>query len=218
MLVVFAISAEKAYYTKLRLSPQENYKCLFLEQNNLQYFKGFQTSDPNELKIITKSAVSAPPDMMLTLADDSKIIEIFSKTTFVAEAYFDTICKTKENLPKMSFPRQQTREGPEIQKIIDGGDQSNRIDVVFMGDGYTANERDQFFDDIRRLTDEMFNGDTFRSYLPLFNIWAVYVESNESGIGYNGAKDTPFRLYRSAGQLRGIVPGNPQFAREVHQK
>jgi len=86
-----------------------------------------------------------------------------------------------------------------------------------MGDGYTIDERDQFFDDIRRLTEDMFNGDTFRSYLPLFNIWAVYVASNESGIGYNGAKDTAFRLYRSAGQLRGISTGNAQYARQVCQ-
>ncbi len=211
----FANRTEKAYYTKLRLSPQENYKCLFLERDNLRNFKGFETRDVNELKIITQPAISAPPDMMLTPVDDSKIIEILAKTMFVADAYLDTICKTRENLRTMSFDRQQTREGPEIVKIIDGGDQANRIDVVFMGDGYTADEHDQFFDDIRRLTNDMFNGETFRSYLPLFNIWAVYIESVESGIGYNGPKDTPFRLYRSAGQLRGISTGNAQYAREV---
>lgn len=109
----------------------------------------------------------------------------------------------------------QITETPEIEKIVDGGDQRNRIDVVFMGDGYTSVERDQFFDDIRRLTEDMFNGSTFRSYLPLFNIWAIYVESVESGIGYNGAKDTPFRLYRQQGQLRAIYTANSQFAREV---
>lgn len=96
-----------------------------------------------------------------------------------------------------------------------------------------------------RLTKEMFEGVTFRSYLPLFNIWAVYVESEESGIGYrlknchyklligltsrinkmniifvslyrySGPKNTPFRLYRESGQLRGIFPGNAQYARQV---
>lgn len=100
-------------------------------------------------------------------------------------------------------------------KIIDGGDQANRIDVVFMGDGYQASEREEFFQDIRRLTDDMFRGTTFQSYLPLFNIWAVYVESVDSGIGYDGAKNTPFRLYREAGQLRVIWPGNPNLARQV---
>lgn len=153
--------------------------------------------------------------MMSNNHDDSKIVEIFSKTLSVLETYIGTICRTKEFVPPLPLRRAQIAEGPLIEKIVDGGDQANRIDVVFMGDGYTIDERDQFFDDIRRLTTEMFNGDTFRSYLPLFNIWAVYVESNVSGIGYNGAKDTPFRLYREAGQLRAIYTGNAQYARQV---
>lgn len=155
--------------------------------------------------------------MLLNSQGDAEIIEIFAKRLRVLETYVDTICKKREFLPPLSHRRlpRETMENPEIEKIVDGGDPANRIDVVFMGDGYTADERDQFFDDIRRLTNEMFNGDTFRSYLPLFNIWAVYVESNVSGIGYNGAADTPFRLYREAGQLRAIYTGNAQYARQV---
>lgn len=217
MSLYFLFSTDKAYYTKVRLSPQEDYNCLIFEQNSLRNFKGFETSDSNELKIITKAAVSAPPEMMLTNEDNSKIIEIFAKTLVVSEAYINSICRTTENLSRSRYPRQETRDGPEIQKIVDGGDQANRIDVVFMGDGYTADEREQFFDDIRRLTNDMFNGETFKSYLPLFNIWAVYVESAESGIGYNGPKDTAFRLYRSAGQLRGISTQNATYARQVCQ-
>lgn len=146
--------------------------------------------------------MSAPSEMMLANQDDSKIIEIFAKTIFVSDAYINTICRSTEILPQIPYQRQQTRADPEIQKIVDGGDQVNRIDVVFMGDGYTIEEREQFFDDMRRLTNDMFNGETFRSYLPLFNIWAVYVESAESGIGYNGPKDTAFRLYRSGMQFK----------------
>jgi len=41
------------------------------------------------------------------------------------------------------------------------------------------------------------------------------VESVDSGIGYNGAKNTPFRLYREAGQLRGIYTGNATNARQI---
>lgn len=136
------------------------------------------------------------------------------------QTYIDTICSTKEFLQSLSLKRQPEimEDDIEIEKIVDGGDPANRIDVVFMGDGYTSNERDQFFDDIRRLTDDMFNGETFRSYLPLFNIWAVFVPSNFSGIGYNGAADTPFRLYRQAGQLRAIYTANSAYARQVFFK
>lgn len=173
------------------------------------------TSDIEEIKVFIKPAVSAPSEMMLTTEDDAKIIEIFARSLSGLETYVDSICKSIESIPALSVQRQQGREGPEIRNIVDGGDPANRIDVVFMGDGYTADERDQFFDDISRLTDDMFNGDTFRSYLPLFNIWAVYVESVESGIGYNGAKDTAFKLYRTAGTLRGVFTANAPFARQV---
>lgn len=208
---------DKAFYTKLRQSPQDNFACLILDKSDGQTFKGFETTDPNELKIIVKAAVSPPAELMLTTTDDSKIIEIFAKTSVVTDTYIDSICNTKKVLTGHSVRRQGTMADPEIEKIVDGGDQSNRIDVVFMGDGYTADEREQFFGDIRRLTEEMFNGDTFRSYLPLFNIWAIYVESTDSGISYDGAnaKDTPFRLYRERGQLRGIYTANAPFAREV---
>ncbi|KAJ9078778.1 hypothetical protein DSO57_1003242 [Entomophthora muscae] len=66
-------------------------------------------------------------------------------------------------------------DGPktEVRKIIFSGDPKNWIDVVFMGDGYTKKEKKKFFNDIERLTKDMFKGVTFRSWLPLFNIWVI---------------------------------------------
>ncbi len=156
---------------------------MIIEKINIRTFKGFTTSAADELKAFMKPAVYASSDTMLTTGDDSKIIELYARSSIVLESYIDSICKSIESVPLLSIKGQQTRENLDSEKIVNGGDPANRIDVVFMGDGYTADERVQFFGDIRRLTDDMFNGDTFRSYLPLFNIWAVYVESVESGIG-----------------------------------
>jgi len=62
-----------------------------------------------------------------------------------------------------------------------------------MGDGYQLGERTRFIEDMRRLTDDMFASTTFFSHLPLFNIWAVFRESVESGIGVGGQpKNTAF--------------------------
>lgn len=213
---LFKSSANKSYYTKLHHSIRVNQeKCLILEENSLRTFKGFETLDKNEIRVLKRSAISPPAEMSVKSKDESEIVEIFAKELNSLEAYIDTICEIKEFITPLSV--RQTLDEIEIEKIVDGGDQSNRIDIVFMGDGYTLEERSQFFDDIRRLTNEMFNGDTFRSYLPLFNIWAVYVASNVSGIGYNGAEDTAFRLYREAGQLRAIYTANSQYARQVCQ-
>ncbi|DAZ93836.1 TPA: hypothetical protein N0F65_009344 [Lagenidium giganteum] len=103
-----------------------------------------------------------------------------------------------------------------IKKLVDSGDPKNRIDVVFMGDGYTANEQTKFFDDMARLTHDMFTGDTFAQYLPLFNIWGVFTPSSDSGIGVGGRpKNTPFGLYRDGTELRGIYCSKPDAARRA---
>jgi hypothetical protein len=106
-------------------------------------------------------------------------------------------------------------EGPkdEVRTIVSGGPAANRIDLVFMGDGYTASEREKFFADITRLTNDMFVGKTFKSYLPLFNVHAVFRPSNQSGIGRGSAIDTAYRLYREGETLRAIFPGNPSAIR-----
>lgn len=102
----------------------------------------------------------------------------------------------------------------EVMTLVDSGPAANRIDLVFMGDGYTAAERAKFFADIQRMVREMFEGPTFKSYLPVFNVHAVFRASNESGIGKNDLpKDTAYQLYREGETLRAIYPGDTDAAR-----
>ncbi|TMW61138.1 hypothetical protein Poli38472_013601 [Pythium oligandrum] len=114
----------------------------------------------------------------------------------------------------------RTNAAPEAtaitRKLVDSGNPLNRIDVVFMGDGYTSAEQDKFFQDMQRLTDDMFGGETFAQYLPLFNIWAAYLPSVQSGIGTGGSpRNTAFQLYRDGTELRGVYTANPSAARSV---
>lgn len=101
-------------------------------------------------------------------------------------------------------------------KLVDNGPSGNRIDLVFMGDGYTRSEEDRFLQDMRRLVADMFSSTTFASHLPLFNIWALYRPSAESGVGVGGKpKDTAFGLYRDGTELRGLYTSKPQAARDA---
>lgn len=100
-------------------------------------------------------------------------------------------------------------EGSEVRTLINQGPVENRIDLTIVGDGYTEAEKARFFSDARRLTDDMFVGQTFANYLPLFNVHAVFVPSNESGLTDVERKDTALGLYRSPrGSKRGVMPGN----------
>ena len=97
--------------------------------------------------------------------------------------------------------------------LVANGPSSNRIDLVFMGDGYTTADRARFFGDVQRLVDDMFRGQTFASYLPLFNVHAVFKPSRHRGIGKGRPQDTTYGLYRDGNTLRAIMPGNPRAIR-----
>ncbi|KAG0359589.1 hypothetical protein BG005_000538 [Podila minutissima] len=108
------------------------------------------------------------------------------------------------------------QEGDEVRKLVDSGPDKNRVGIVFMGDGYTLKEREKFFGDMDRLVNDMFIGETFESFLPLFNVYALFRPSRESGIGTQGKwKDTSFRLYRDGTELRGIYCADPRAAKQA---
>ena len=100
-------------------------------------------------------------------------------------------------------------EGSEVRTIINQGPDNNRIVLTILGDGYTDAEKEKFFEDAKFVVDDLFVGITFKSYLPLFNIYAVFTPSKESGITDVVKKKTAFGLYRTpAGSKRAIMPGN----------
>lgn len=115
-----------------------------------------------------------------------------------------------------STPPPQQARADVVRVLQQSGPSKNRIDVVLMGDGYTEAQQEQCFADMTRLQQDMFADITFRSYLPVFNIWAICLASAESGIGVNSQpRDTIFKLYRDGTQLRGIYCGDTRAAREV---
>ena len=61
------------------------------------------------------------------------------------------------------------------------GDSSSKIDIVVMGDGFTASELTQFRAQAARTADGIFSETPFSNYSYLFNVWFIDVESNESG-------------------------------------
>lgn len=97
-------STGEVYYAKLHQGPQDeqgNYKCVIIEKNTLRKYKGFESSDVNELEIFEKLAVSAPPMSSLEFQDDSKIIEVFAKSSNALDKYIDSKCSTKEIVPSL---------------------------------------------------------------------------------------------------------------------
>ncbi|KXS20518.1 hypothetical protein M427DRAFT_142767 [Gonapodya prolifera JEL478] len=152
-------------------------------------------------------------------SEDDKVIEVVGRSADRVRATAHELCSGNIKLDFHETPaykKPDNDEGDVIIPIVSSGPPSNRIDVVFMGDGYTKQEEERFISDIKRLVEDMFAGETFRSVLPFFNLWAVYRPSKESGIGVGGIpKGTSFGLYRDGTELRGIYCSKPRQAREA---
>ena len=69
---------------------------------------------------------------------------------------------------------------------INNGDVNNRVDIIVMGDGYTAADRSTFEGHVDAMTDYLFNttgmmAEPFGRYAKFFNVHVIYTESAESG-------------------------------------
>ncbi len=66
--------------------------------------------------------------------------------------------------------------------LLSGTRTGNRVDLVFVGDGYTAADLPLYEQQVTTFVDDVFIDEPLRSYRPFFRIHRVDVISNESGI------------------------------------
>ncbi|KAH7303201.1 IgA peptidase M64-domain-containing protein [Stachybotrys elegans] len=106
----------------------------------------------------------------------------------------------------------------EIRPLIVTGPSDNRVDLIFLGDGYTEAEKEKFFSDALFLAENVTDGQTFNDVAPLMNWWAGFSPSAESGVGVGGQPlDTVYGLYRDGTELRGVYYDKPEVARAACQ-
>lgn len=65
---------------------------------------------------------------------------------------------------------------------IENGKAANHVDIVILGDGYTAAEMDKFHKGVKSLTDELFTVEPFKSRKADFNVRAVETPSATTGV------------------------------------
>ena len=68
-----------------------------------------------------------------------------------------------------------------VETILNNGSSTNRVDIVIMGDGYTAGEMQKYRNDVQSLLSQFFNGEPFHEYRNFFNVHRVDVVSSQSG-------------------------------------
>jgi hypothetical protein len=71
--------------------------------------------------------------------------------------------------------------GP-LLPILKSGPSEQKVDLLILGDGYTAQERAKFEKDARRLADILFTFSPFKERKADFNVWGLMPPAAESGI------------------------------------
>jgi hypothetical protein len=78
--------------------------------------------------------------------------------------------------------RSQAPDPGPLLRLLDNGDPAGKVDVLILGDGYTAAERPKFEKDARRLVDILFATSPFKERKADFNVWGLSPVAAESGI------------------------------------
>jgi hypothetical protein len=115
--------------------------------------------------------------------------------------------------------RETAAYADEVVAIEVNGDPATKVDVLLLGDGYTADEQDAFVAKARELTELLFATSPFRERREDFNIWALAPAANESGVSRPSTgtyKDSPLgATYDAFRSERYILTNNNNDWRRI---
>lgn len=113
---------------------------------------------------------------------------------------------------------------PRPERVLEierNGDPATKVDFLILGDGYQASEMKKFESDTRRLVELLFATSPFKEHRRAFNVWAICLPSEESGISRPSTgvyRYSPYgTTYDAFGSERYILAFANRRFREVAQ-
>ncbi len=88
--------------------------------------------------------------------------------------------------PKDVQINRDTIPGYSTEKIIDSGDAANKVDIVFIPEGYTAADMNKFRTDAKRFATYLISWAPYKDYADKFNFWIVNAPSLDRGTDLPG--------------------------------
>src|SRR4051812_13173928 len=111
----------------------------------------------------------------------------------------------------MLWAVQATAQVGELIILKETGPRDKRVNMVIIGDGYTAGEKEKFKTHMQTVANAVVKDYPLWDYTDYFNIYGIFVASNESGadIGSQGImKDTYFGAAYSPSLARLLTINN----------
>lgn len=95
---------------------------------------------------------------------------------------YNTIYNAEHDPASRFVNRSPIANNDKVWKIFNNGSPNNKVDILILGDGYRRKDIKQFKKDAKHLIGVMFNTEPFKSRKADFNVWAIDVFSEETGI------------------------------------
>ncbi len=94
--------------------------------------------------------------------------------------------------------------------VLESGDSERRLDMVFLGDGYTEDQLDDFADDVTSMVEHISSIEPYSNYTGLLNIWRIDQASNESGASHYESsprviRDTAYGCYYGCAGIDRLI-------------
>ncbi len=70
----------------------------------------------------------------------------------------------------------------EVLTIQEKGPSATKVDLLILGDGYTAGDTQKYRADVRRLTEALFAVEPFKQHRDAFNVWALDLGAPGNGV------------------------------------
>jgi hypothetical protein len=111
---------------------------------------------------------SKPVKVRILKRDERNLFSVVWTVDIDADA--QDVIRKQESVPAKPIP------------IRVSGASADKVDLLVLGDGYTAADMGKFEADVKRLSDHLFTVSPFKERANDFNVWALAVPTPESGV------------------------------------
>ncbi|MFF4381701.1 M64 family metallopeptidase [Kitasatospora sp. NPDC001547] len=112
-------------------------------------------------------------------APTTRQVEVFAEDGGISRAQAPAASPYLADRPQGVAP---VRGDGDVTALVRNGEPATKLDVVVIGDGYTAQEQEKFRTDATQKWQELTSVEPYAAYRGLFNVWAVSAVSPESGV------------------------------------
>ncbi|MEV3854024.1 M64 family metallopeptidase [Streptomyces sp. NPDC050095] len=121
-------------------------------------------------------------------AGDTRTVEYFP-SDHGAGRHARVPTSVPEKISRISQAQPKAPGATAVTPLQETGPSDGRLDLVIIGDGYTAAQQADFRADAQTKLDAIFAIEPYKSYKGLFNFWLVDAVSNDSGVSGDPTKD-----------------------------